>query len=120
MRNRFDFSRNGMLRLVGLRRRNMAGMAFASLGVLGLGMLAGAGVALLLAPRKGSELRADLRDTLRNVGQKVGDYAGKIGRRAAQVGKVVSDDVAEALDQLHEPDTGYGGNGVSTNYPPRG
>jgi hypothetical protein len=107
-----------MLRAVGLQRRNLAGMAFANLGVLGLGVLAGAGIAMLFAPRKGSELRADLGKTLRNAGHKVGGYAGKIGRKVAQAGKMVSDDVAEALDQLHEPDAaGYGGNGVRASHP---
>jgi hypothetical protein len=38
-----------------------------ALGMFGMGMLVGAGVALMLAPKPGRELRGNLRDRLRRA-----------------------------------------------------
>jgi hypothetical protein len=38
-----------------------------ALGTFGIGMLVGAGIALMLAPKPGRELRGDIRDRLRRA-----------------------------------------------------
>ena len=107
------FSTNRFLRALGLqRRRSIASIVLPSMGTFGFGLVAGAGLGLLFAPRKGSELRADIRDKLSDATHKVGDYANKLVHR----GKKMSHDVSDALTELHESDT-YGGNGVRPNSP---
>lgn len=43
-----------------------------SIGIFGVGLLVGAGVALLLAPKSGQDLREDLQQRLRNLRQDEG------------------------------------------------
>ena len=60
-----DLNKDDVLSSVGLQTKSspVPGMV----GMFGLGMLVGAGVALLLAPKPGSELRDDLRERLRRA-----------------------------------------------------
>jgi gas vesicle protein len=44
-----------------------------ALGTFGVGMLVGAGIALMLAPKPGRELRGDIRDKLRRAPDEVRD-----------------------------------------------
>ncbi len=44
-----------------------------ALGTFGIGMLVGAGIALMLAPKPGRELRGDIRDRLRRAPDDVRD-----------------------------------------------
>lgn len=54
-----------VLALVGLQsRRTALDALLPSLGIFGVGLLVGAGVGLLLAPKSGEELREDLRNRL--------------------------------------------------------
>ena len=75
---------NDLLRPLGLQRVNTGGYAFASFALFGAGLLVGAGVALLFAPKTGRELRDDLgrranqlTDRVRNanVTGREGDWA---------------------------------------------
>jgi hypothetical protein len=57
-----------ILEYLGLeRRRGVLSSALPVMGALAAGMLAGAGVALLLAPRPGKELRADIQRKLVDI-----------------------------------------------------
>ena len=47
-----------------------------SLALLGAGALIGATVALFLAPKRGAELRDELRDHLRAAGETIADAVG--------------------------------------------
>jgi hypothetical protein len=51
-------------------RGNGDGDMFAALGIFGAGMLIGAGLALLFAPKPGPELRQDLADRFNEVGER--------------------------------------------------
>jgi hypothetical protein len=54
-----------ILELLGLQRRPSSGTRVAeTLGTLGIGLLLGAGITLLLAPRSGRELRGQIRERL--------------------------------------------------------
>jgi hypothetical protein len=60
-----NLDRNDFLGLLGLEGKHSFGnRLFGTLGTLGIGLLVGAGVALLLAPKAGSELRHDVRAKL--------------------------------------------------------
>jgi gas vesicle protein len=61
-----DMDKDDFLGLLGLQsKRSFTGELLGSLGTFGIGLLVGAGVALLLAPKPGRELRQDLRTKIR-------------------------------------------------------
>ncbi len=61
-----NLDKDDVLALLGLERRSSPGARIAeTLGTFGLGLLVGAGIALVLAPKPGRELRDDLRDRWR-------------------------------------------------------
>jgi hypothetical protein len=56
-----DIDKDTVLELLGLTtRQSAAGKTVGVLGLFGLGLLAGAAVGLLLAPRPGAQLRAEV------------------------------------------------------------
>ncbi|MGD0835470.1 MAG: YtxH domain-containing protein [Polyangia bacterium] len=57
-----DMDKDDLLGLLGLQtKRTFTTEILGTLGTFGIGLLVGAGVALLLAPKPGRELRDDLR-----------------------------------------------------------
>jgi hypothetical protein len=57
-----DMDKDDVLGLLGLSpARSTSGQLAEALGIFGVGLLVGAGVALLLAPKPGQELRDELR-----------------------------------------------------------
>jgi hypothetical protein len=71
-----NLDKDELLSLLGLERKSSpaAGLAGA-LGTFGVGLLVGAGIALILAPKPGHELRQEIRDRLRR-GASDGDING--------------------------------------------
>jgi len=70
-----SMDKDDVLGMLGLEaRRSQSSRLMTTLGTFGIGLLVGAGVALLLAPTAGSALRRDLRAKLRREGK--GDAAG--------------------------------------------
>ena len=68
-----DFDRDDILDLLGLESKSStAGWLAGALGTFGVGMLVGAGIALILTPKTGRELREDLRDRIRRAPDQVG------------------------------------------------
>jgi gas vesicle protein len=56
-----DMDRDDFLGLIGLEsKRTFTGELLGTLGTFGIGLLVGAGVALLLAPKPGRDLRHDI------------------------------------------------------------
>ena len=65
-----NMDKDDVLGMLGLEaRRSHSSRLLKTLGTFGIGLLVGAGVALLLAPKAGSELRQDLRAKLRRDGK---------------------------------------------------
>ena len=63
-----DIDRDDILDMLGLETKSsMGGWVAGTLATFGVGMLVGAGVALMLTPKSGRELREDLRDRLRRM-----------------------------------------------------
>jgi YtxH-like protein len=61
-----NLDKDDVLGLVGLEtKHSMAADIGMTLGTFGVGLLVGAGIALLLAPKPGAELREDIREKLR-------------------------------------------------------
>ena len=69
-----------LLALVGLRTKRTAGARVArTIGTFGVGLLVGAGLGILLAPKAGRGLRRDLRGRLRQASAELDaelDYVG--------------------------------------------
>lgn len=60
-----NFDRDDVLKMIGLQtRRDSTDALLTGIGLFGAGVLVGAGVALLFAPRSGSELRQELKGRL--------------------------------------------------------
>jgi hypothetical protein len=61
-----NLDKDDLLGLMGLEtKHSTAGDLAGTLGTFGVGLLVGAGIALLLAPKPGNELREDIREKLR-------------------------------------------------------
>jgi len=77
LRDLTDFDKDDILGALGLQSKQSASAwAFGTFSLFGLGVLVGAGVALLLAPKPGSELRRDLGDRVKTVRDQVGAKLG--------------------------------------------
>jgi hypothetical protein len=59
--------RDDLLDMIGLQRSSSTDWVAPALTALGVGLLVGAGLGLLLAPKTGAELRGDLRERLRSA-----------------------------------------------------
>lgn len=56
------FTKDDILKSIGLEvRRTPTDYVLPALGVFGAGLLVGAGIGILLAPKSGNELRSDIR-----------------------------------------------------------
>jgi len=74
LRDLTDFDREDILGALGLQSKtSTTSWVFGSLGLFGLGIVVGAGVALILAPKPGVELRRDLEGRIRNVRDRVSE-----------------------------------------------
>lgn len=61
-----NLDKDDLLGMMGLEtKHSTAGNLAGTLGTFGVGLLVGAGIALLLAPKPGNELREDIREKLR-------------------------------------------------------
>ena len=62
-----DMDKDDFLGMIGLQsKHSFTGELLGTLGTFGIGLLVGAGVALLLAPKPGRDLRQDLRAKIRH------------------------------------------------------
>jgi hypothetical protein len=76
--------RDTLLRQLGLEQRGAGGDFFGGLGLFSVGVLVGAGLGLLFAPRRGEDMRAMVGDAWRKrdagklaqIGQEIGAEAG--------------------------------------------
>jgi hypothetical protein len=65
-----DMDKDDFVGILGLQtKQTFTNHLLGTLGTFGIGLLVGAGVALLLAPKAGSELRHDLRAKLHRDGK---------------------------------------------------
>jgi hypothetical protein len=74
-----DLDKDDVLELLGLEtRRDTADVLLPVLGAFSVGLLVGAGVGLLIAPKAGSKLRGDLRDRLKDGQDALGKAADQV------------------------------------------
>ncbi len=72
LRNAMD--RETLLKRMGLEERSPAGDFFTGLGLFSIGVLVGAGLGLMFAPKRGEEMRQTLNEAWKNRGRGEQDY----------------------------------------------
>jgi hypothetical protein len=78
--------RDDLLELVGLQRAGTNDWIAPALTALGVGLLVGAGLGLLLAPKPGVDLRQDLRERLREAKEALPEPLRTANRGSEPVG----------------------------------
>ena len=77
-----NLDKDDILDMLGLEtKRSTSAWMAGTLGTFGIGLLVGAGIALMLAPKAGRELREDLRDKLRRSSQDLDEPIGGVPGR---------------------------------------
>ena len=77
-----DLDKDDLLAMLGLQTKSStSAMVLGTLGTFGVGLLVGAGIGLLLAPKPGRELRDDIRDRLRRTTEEAEERLGQVGGR---------------------------------------
>lgn len=71
--------RDALLKRMGLEERTPAGDLFTGLGLFAVGVLVGAGLGLMFAPRRGDEMRQLARETLKNRGRSGSEFPREMG-----------------------------------------
>jgi hypothetical protein len=74
--------RDDLLRLIGLEERTPAGDVLGGLGLFAVGMLVGAGLGLLFAPKRGEEIRGQMGDIIRRRGRQAEELGERFGAEA--------------------------------------
>jgi len=84
-----NYDKEDILEMMGLQSKASTGAWLAgTLGTFGVGLLVGAGIGLMLAPKAGAELREDLRDRLRRIPADANDaVAAMTGRESPTTSK---------------------------------
>jgi len=84
-----NLDKDDILEMLGLETKRSTGTWVAgTLGTFGVGLLVGAGIALMLAPKAGRELREDIRDKLRRSPEDLEEAVGGVsGRESLSPGK---------------------------------
>ncbi len=89
------------------RNEGFAGGAGFALGVVA-GVVVGAGVALLFAPKPGRDLRHDLGESMGNLGRKVADKYRDLSHRAEAGLEEVQSGVQKAADAAESTARDFG------------
>jgi len=75
-----NLDKDDILEMLGLEsKRSTSAWVAGTLGTFGVGLLVGAGIALMLAPKAGRELREDIRDKLRRAPGDIDESLGSVG-----------------------------------------
>ena len=84
-----NYDKDDILEMMGLQTKSSTGAWLAgTLGTFGVGLLVGAGIGLMLAPKAGAELREDLRDKFRRIPADANDaVAAMTGRESPSTSK---------------------------------
>ena len=81
VRNAID--REALLKRMGLEERSPAGDFFTGLGLFAVGVLVGAGLGLMFAPKRGEEMRQTLNEAWKNRGRGEQDYQRDLGAESS-------------------------------------
>ncbi|HVI97362.1 MAG TPA: YtxH domain-containing protein [Anaeromyxobacter sp.] len=71
--------REEMLKRIGLEQRSPAGDVFTGLGLFAVGVLVGAGLGLMFAPKRGDEMRQLVGEAWKNRGRQPAEFERHMG-----------------------------------------
>jgi hypothetical protein len=74
-----DLDKGDILSMLGLEERSPTGSFFTGLGLLAVGVVVGAGLGMLFAPRRGDELRSKVGQAWKSRGRAPQDFARDLG-----------------------------------------
>jgi hypothetical protein len=80
---RSAIDRETLLKRMGLEERSPAGDFFTGLGLFSIGVLVGAGLGLMFAPKRGEEMRQTLNEAWKNRGRGEQDYQRDLGAESS-------------------------------------
>lgn len=72
-----NLDREDLLHRMGLEEHTPTSDFLGGLGLFALGLLVGAGLGMMFAPKPGAEMRSQLSDTIRNRGARAMDEMGQ-------------------------------------------
>jgi gas vesicle protein len=82
-----NLDKDDILEMLGLEtKQSTAGWLAGTLGTFGIGLLVGAGIALMLAPKPGRELREDIRERLRRAPEDMNEAVSSMTGRDSLTG----------------------------------
>lgn len=82
-----NMDKDDVLAMLGLETKSSTGAWLAgTLGTFGIGLLIGAGIGLMLAPKPGRQLREDIRDKLRRAPNEVEETIASVTGRESLAG----------------------------------
>jgi hypothetical protein len=112
-----DYDSDDMLGLMGLRRSTGGDWVMPMLAGLGAGMAIGAGIALMMTPYKGEEVREKVRkgasDAQRLLTEQVNTLSTKVSALSEKVGIGGSDTTASTAGVGTSRTIGVGGTGTT-------
>jgi gas vesicle protein len=77
-----NMDKDDILEMMGLQTKSStAAVVGGTIGIFAVGLLVGAGLGLLMAPKAGRELREDLRDRLKRIPSDAEDAVAAMGGR---------------------------------------
>ena len=82
---------------------NNCGNALALLGATLVGAMIGAGIALLMAPKPGAELREDLKSSAQSAAEKIQEVAEQFVDQVKAAGDQLAESAAEATEIQQDP-----------------
>ncbi len=77
-----NLDKDTLLNAIGLEEKNATGDFFAGLGLFAVGLLVGAGLGILFAPKRGAEMREQMGEAIKSRGREAMDYAQQLGAEA--------------------------------------
>ncbi len=77
-----NFDKGDLLEMLGLEERTPTSDFFTGLGLFAVGVLVGAGLGMLFAPKRGEEIREQVSDAWRNRGRVAQDFGRDLGMEA--------------------------------------
>ena len=80
---RAAIDRDELLGRMGLERRTPGSDFFTGLGLFSVGVLVGAGLGLMFAPKPGEQFRAALNEAWKNRGRRAPDFQRDLGIESA-------------------------------------
>jgi hypothetical protein len=80
LRDLTEFDKENILGALGLQSKpSTTSWALGTLGLFGLGIIVGAGVALMLAPKTGPEMRREIENRIKTMRERVSNSQGLEG-----------------------------------------